>query len=143
MSPWVGNLASISPSQNGMEWHIGFWSLAFTDYIVLVSRSRPGLQAAIKVLLDEAEGLGLQPGLRKCRTMGICVTRCLWYTDHRGFTYEGGDLPVIGPDGFYKYLGVSVGCALADKGRLLPVKLQDSLNRLHRAPFKPQQTLGV
>ena len=61
---------------------------------------------------------------------GICASGGAWYIDHRAFRYGEGHLPVVGPQGFYKYLGVSRGCDATDKGCRLPRRIQEPRQRL-------------
>ena len=115
--------------------------LQFADDIALIATTRAGLQLAINTLLDNARRMGLESVLGKCATLGICTARGTWYADSRPFTYEDILLPVVEPDGFYKYLAISIGSSTTDGGRCLFGKIQDSLDRLNGAPLKPKQKL--
>ena len=71
--------------------------------------------------------MGLEARLEKCATLGICATGKTWYADPRPVAYTDIQLSVVEPDGFYKYLGISIGSGITDGGRPLPGKLQDTL----------------
>lgn len=115
--------------------------IAFADDTVLPARTKSGLQLAINTLLAAAAEVGLEPGIRKCATMGLITARGSWYLDQRPCYYQGEQLPTIGPERWYKYLGVETGMAITDKGKSLPGKVTNCLNRLQGAPLKPQQKL--
>ena len=115
--------------------------LAFTENKALVAHTRTSLQLTLTTLLNKENQSGLEPGINKCTTMSICMSGGAWYVNHSPFTYTANPLLVVGPDQFYKYCGVAIGCRTSDEGRHLSGHLQDALNWLQGDSLRKQQKL--
>ncbi|KAK4288403.1 hypothetical protein Pmani_038570 [Petrolisthes manimaculis] len=53
---------------------------------------------------------------------------------------NGVELRALGPNSFYRYLGIETGATLGSPGVLL-TRYRKGLNNINRAPLKPQQKL--
>ncbi|KAK4316163.1 hypothetical protein Pmani_012672 [Petrolisthes manimaculis] len=63
------------------------------------------------------------------------------YQDSHCFTILNGvELRALGPNSFYRYLGIETGATLGSPGVLL-TRYRKGLNNINRAPLKPQQKL--
>lgn len=118
--------------------------LAFADDIVVVATTREGLNTAVETLLSEAGKIGLEPGLGKCATTNVTADprRKTWYCDLTPFKHLDEEIPVVGPEGFYKYLGVEMGLQYTpETGNKLIARFKTELGNLQRALLKPQQKM--
>jgi hypothetical protein len=114
--------------------------LAFADDIALVGVSR----AEIVLLAKEFEasiGLaGLLPNAKKSATISFTGDKTGRIHCSIPFLTLGGVVvPALSIDEAYKYLGISMGCT--DRANPAETKLKTGLDRVTRAPLKPQQRL--
>ena len=73
--------------------------------------------------------------------MGIKEAGGTWFSDSPAISFRDLELLRMGPQDFYKYLGVKMGVTGPNQGRNLHLKLQRLLDCLRSAPLKPQQKL--
>ncbi|KAK4316162.1 hypothetical protein Pmani_012671 [Petrolisthes manimaculis] len=81
-------------------------------------------------------------GPAKYATLGFLADgkRKTWYQDSHCFTILNGvELQALGPNSFYRYLGIETGATLGSPGVLL-TRYRKGLN-INRAPLKPQQNI--
>jgi len=115
--------------------------LAFADDVAITASTRSGLQAALNRLVSSAGLAGLEVGVRKCATLGVLANkkRKTWAQDTVPFSIAGHPVQVLAPGEFYKYLGVQMGAGDGGTAHLLHQQLAAKMDRLLRAPARPQQ----
>ena len=116
--------------------------LAFADDLVLLSESVDGLRTLARDFEIGLSNVGLLPNAKKSATMRILVSgkRKKWVIDPKPFLSLGGvEVPTIGIDGYYKYLGLSM--TAGKPHARASDRLLDHLSQLDRAPLKPQQRM--
>ena len=116
--------------------------LAFADDIVLMARSRIGIQH-LSHQLERALGLcGLTLNPDKSRSLTIAVDGKAgrWVCDPTPYvSLTEGVLPAVSISEGYKYLGITVSAR--EGGSSAEELLSRGLNHLTKAPLKPQQRL--
>lgn len=116
--------------------------LAFADDLILTAASPRGLQSQVNALNACLGCAGLQLNVLKCATMRIDIDgkRGTWVANPEAFLWVNGNLvTAINIVTSYKYLGLRTGLV----GSHAEVKgtLSTGLDRLKRAPLKPQQRM--
>lgn len=117
-------------------------ALAFADDLVLAASTKEGLQELLNNASTYLHSCGLSLNPAKCATISIQGQPKQRRTVivPSAFTVDNSRLPSLRRTDTLKYLGLVFDC----NGRLgdLPkTALQDQLNKLTRAPLKPQQRL--
>lgn len=114
--------------------------LAFADDLVVLADSNEGLDVNCRHPMDALSLVGFQANAEKSATLNIKARRGKWVCDDKTIlNVEGNQVPSISITKTYKYLGAPVGAELSatDPSK----KLTSWLERLTRAPLKPQQRL--
>lgn len=117
-------------------------ALAFADDLVLCAETRLGLQRLLDTTYEELERYGLRLNPAKCMTLSIIgmAKKKTTAVDPAPFTIGGRQAPSLVRSSKWRYLGVEYSPDGASKVRPLE-DLAPKLERLTRAPLKPQQRL--
>ena len=116
--------------------------LAFADDIVLMARSKIGIQHLSQQLEGALGhcGLTLNPDKSRSLTIAVDGKAGRWVCDPTPYvSLAGGTLPSIPISEGYKYLGITVSSR--EGGSSAEELLTRGLNHLTKAPLKPQQRL--
>ena len=118
--------------------------LAFADNIVLMARSKIGIQH-LSWQLERALGccgLVLNPDKSRSLTIAVDGKAGHWVCDSTPYvSLAGGMLSTVPISEGYKYLGITVSAR--EGGLSVEELLTRGLNHLTKAPLKPQQRLYV
>lgn len=142
----VDRIIGSIPAEIG--YHIGGESLgaiAYADDILLFASTRWGLQTALDAAEREAGAMGLVFNPTKCSVLSLVPSgkeKKIKILTAPGFHIDKGGsvLPQVGPKDMWKYLGVE----MSPMGpRRVGSELATYLNRLTRAPLKPQQRMKI
>lgn len=122
---------------------------AFADDLVVLSRSRAGLEREYGAVVEFARYAGMELGPAKCGVFGIrrrAKGRERSADDAPELRYGDTPLPVIARDGVYDYLGVSVSpwTQAARRRERLDLRLasfHDQLQRVRRSGLRADQKI--
>lgn len=119
--------------------------LAFADDLVLVAKSRVGLQSLTDLVTGHLAVGGLKPNPAKCAAMAITIDgkRKRYLCDARPFLKVSGQVVAsLDANGVYKYLGIPFS---ASQGKVQGHidDLVGMLTNVTHAPLKPQQRLFI
>ena len=131
-------LEDLGPKMEGIR----VSALGLADDAIIATETGKALQHQVDIFLTEVGKTGLRPNARKCSTLSIKIDgkKERWVVDkNSNIEIEGEEVPSMGPEGVYKYLGINIG-AQGRRGTLGP-KLHQGLEELSHAPLKPQQRL--
>lgn len=149
LSPLVFNLV-VDHALKTLSPEVGFdvdgvkvGALVFADDVILIGSTTVGLQLNLDHLTTALRNDGLQLNIAKCHGLSLVAAgktkRVKVLTDSQ-FTVDGQPLHQIEPLQFWRYLGVDFeGSRVADSR----VSLAESLEKLTRAPLKPQQRMHI
>ena len=149
LSPYLFNICldwalSGLPKEVGVRFGSEFISyLAFADDVALCASTRCGLQAALDHLTEAGLGMGLEIGAPKCATLGLVAHKKgkTWAIDKSAFLVERKPLQALSPRDFYRCPGVRMGSDVGASPHYIHQSLCKKLERLQKAPAKPQQKL--
>ena len=152
LSPWLFNavLDEVMATSNrrvgaALGPHVMDY-LAYADDLVLLSNDPAGLQTKLEQVSSALAKAGMHLNLAKCAslTIGVQGKRKRWYVNQsRTFSIRGsGHLTSMGPEDTFKYLGIRVGSAGKQRAAV-ESDLRLGLERLARAPLKPQQRVEI
>ena len=114
--------------------------LAFADDMILLARTREGLQAQVNRFVSELAKAGLTLNAAKCATMATVVngkTR-QWACDPTPYLKISNEhVPAKSVTDTYRYLGIEM--TVKGSNSKLVQRLNAGLERISKAPLKPQQ----
>jgi hypothetical protein len=117
--------------------------LAFADDLVVIVSSPVGLQETLEAFQKTAADLGLTFNASKSSVLSLILdgkSKKMKVVEDKGFKIAGEQLPHVTSVSSWRYLGVSFN----PRGlSTVELDVADALNRLTRAPLKPQQRLVV
>ena len=147
LSPYLFNLAvnrilAAIPSEVGFKLEgTKISALAFADDLVLVSSSRLGMNIALARVEEECASMGLVFNTGKSSTLSLVAgNRVMKVIEESTFFTSHGPLPAAKILDTWKYLGIDYqtsGAATVESD------LKGALERISRAPLKPQQRLCI
>ena len=112
--------------------------------MVLVAKTRCGLQDLITRLEEGLSGRGLHLNTKKCATVDMDTVprdRQIVVNANTQFTFQSGYLPAMSATSWYKYLGVET---VTRGTRLTCIQRREKkLESPKRVPLRPQQRLWV
>uniref|UniRef100_A0A6V7KNY1 Reverse transcriptase domain-containing protein n=1 Tax=Bracon brevicornis TaxID=1563983 RepID=A0A6V7KNY1_9HYME len=118
-------------------------ALAFADDLVIIASSTQGLQMILDRVVTCLAQHGLQPMPSKCRSMSLVPSgreKKMKIITEPTFTIAGANITQMGVNDTWNHLGVSFG----HRGPTAPaVEMEDLLERVTKAPLKPQQRLTI
>lgn len=119
-------------------------AVAYADDICLISSSTTGMTAALAAAEDTARQQGLAFNPSKCVATSIIPSgrdKKVKVLTTAQFSLQGGaPIRQLGPIDEWRYLGVNLGSAGVKKAS---PSLEVELQRMTRAPLKPQQRLKI
>ena len=119
--------------------------LAHADDLVLVSRTRQGLQELLNVLSKAADVLSLLFRPEKCASISLtCAKREISRVSNYVFQVQGHDVPCLAKEESYRYLGVPIGLIYdADDMNSITERLIKDLEKLRDSLLTPWQKLDA
>lgn len=131
---------------DGIGYRLGHSSinvLAFADDLLLLARTKEGLQDLIDAVIDEMKKYGLAPMPKKCCCLSLVPNgkaKLMKVMSQQLFQIDNEPVPQLGISDYWKQLGVVFGA----KGPNAPIiQMNDLLGRVTRAPLKPQQRMKI
>jgi hypothetical protein len=118
--------------------------LAFADDIVLFSASDAGMQSQLNTLSAAFSSMGLSINEKKSASLRIQIDGKAkkWFINAKPYlTVEGRTIPAMSIVDTYKYLGT--GITAEGPKTNIKAKLVEGLERLTKAPLKPQQRMSL
>lgn len=120
-----------------------FNCIAYADDIILVASTREGLQSSIDALTSRLATFGLKTNTDKSSTLSLVPSgreKKVKVVCDAQFTVDGNPLNAVGILETWKYLGIRF--TGSDKSEC-DVGLAADLDKISRAPLKPQQRLKM
>ena len=119
--------------------------LAYADDLVLVSRTRQGLQELLNVVSKAADVLSLVFRPEKCASISLtCAKRETSRVSPFVFQVQGHDVPCLAKEESYRYLGVPIGLIYdADDMNSITERLIKDLEKLRDSLLAPWQKLDA
>ena len=119
--------------------------LAHADDLVLVSRTRQGLQELLNVVSKAADVLSLLFRPEKCASISLtCAKREISRVSNYVFQVQGHDVPCLAKEESYRYLGVPIGLIYdADDMNSITERLIKDLEKLRDSLLTPWQKLDA
>lgn len=118
-------------------------SLLFADDAILISESVAGMVNQIKTFGGILADAGMALNAKKCSTLAMRVLHSRngnssFVDDRYKFGFAGEKFPAMGPQEFYKYLGVKIGAVGVNLDPAVE-RLQAGLNMLRDSCLRPQE----
>ena len=119
--------------------------LAYADDLVLVSRTRDGLQTMLDDVSSAADILNLNFRPDKCASLSLtCSKREPTRVGDTTFKVQHGSIPVLNREESYRYLGVPIGLLYDTKDmNNITVKLISDLEKIRDSLLTPWQKLDA
>lgn len=117
--------------------------IAYADDIILIAETKCGLQSLIDVLTTELASFGLQTNIGKSSTISMIPSgrqKKIKVITEPSFLVSGQYLRAIGVMDIWRYLGIDFRCNVLNGGDF---GIEANLQKVDRAPLKPQQRLKV
>ena len=117
--------------------------LAYADDLVLVSRTRQGLQELLNVVSKAAYVLSLLFRPEKCASISLtCSKREI--SNVTKYVFQGQDVPCLAKEESYRYLGIPIGLIYdADDMNSITERLIKDLEKLRDSLLTPWQKLDA
>ena len=134
------------PERLGIKYEgVRFFYIAFADDLVLLSRSQTTNQLLVDRVCEQLGHVGLELHPAKCQSVAIQADpkrKTTFIDEDQKITILGSEIPSLDTEGWYKYLGIRVGCRGMPKGSYID-DIKRLLDNISRAPLKPHQRLYV
>ncbi|CAB4021744.1 Hypothetical predicted protein [Paramuricea clavata] len=119
--------------------------LAYADDLVLMSRTRDGLQTLLNDVSSAADILNLNFRPDKCASLSLtCNKREPSRVGDTVFTVQRGEVPVLSKEESYRYLGVPIGLLYdANDMNNITSKLISDLEKIRDSLLTPRQKLDA
>ncbi|KRZ48150.1 Retrovirus-related Pol polyprotein from type-2 retrotransposable element R2DM [Trichinella nativa] len=124
-------------------------TLAFADDVTLISRSHRGMEKLLSITLDFLNERGLKLNINKCKGIRLVrtpKTKSLVEDTSKPFRVpsygeENQRIPMVPPGDLIRFLGIDI--TLNGKPQFDLAPLEDTLERIRKAPLKPAQKLAT
>ena len=123
--------------------------LGFADDLFVIARGAEGMNSVLQEANRFVQETGLQFNVGKCAGFTIHQSRKTWtvgddvYRLYNAETGEQEPIPVVGPEGQTKYLGMRVSPWTCIQGREPMEHLQGMIRRIGEAPLKSFQKVHL